>query len=124
MSAEGVGVGRAAVVNDEGAGGVRGIGPVVFGLGVVVVWGTWAAGAGKGGEWDWGLSQVTRGGPENAIVVDSGDVGPGCRLGLGPEKARSQEKRSGLRTEDAAGGCHSGLSFRRKSITMGCKTPQ
>jgi hypothetical protein len=29
-----------------------------------------------------------------------------------------------LRAEDAAGGCHGGLSFRRKSITMGCETPQ
>jgi hypothetical protein len=33
--------------------------------------------------------------------------------------AWSQEKRCGLRAEDAAGGCHGGLSFRRKSITMG-----
>jgi hypothetical protein len=29
-----------------------------------------------------------------------------------------------LRTEDATCGCHGGLSLRRKSITMGCKTPQ
>jgi hypothetical protein len=29
-----------------------------------------------------------------------------------------------LRAEDATGGCHGGLSFRRKSITMGGETPQ
>ena len=111
-------------MNDEGARGVGGIGPVVFSLGVIVVRGSWAAGAGKGGERGWGLSQVVGGGVEDAIVIDGGDVGPGGRFGLGQEKARSQEKRCGLGAEDAAVGCHGGLSFRRKSITMGGKTPQ
>ena len=86
--------------------------------------GTWAAGAEKSGEWGWGLSQVTRGGLENAIAVDGGDIGPGGRFGLRQEEAGSQEKRCGLGAEDAAGGCHGGLSFRRKSITMGCGTAQ
>jgi hypothetical protein len=37
-----------------------------------------------------------RGGFENAVVVDGGDVGAGGGFGLRQEKARSQEKRSGL----------------------------
>ncbi len=104
MSGEGVGVGGAGVVNDEGAGGVGGIGPVVFGFGVVVVRGAGTAGAGKGCERGWRLSQVTAGGLEDAVVVDGGDVGAGRRFGLGQEKARGQEKRGGLRAEDTAGG--------------------
>jgi hypothetical protein len=43
---------------------------------------------------------------------------------LGQKEAGSEEKRSGLRTEDAAGSCHGGLSFPRKSITMGGETPE
>jgi hypothetical protein len=63
-----------------------------------------------------------RGSLEDAVVVDGSDVGPGGRFVLRQEKTRSQEKRCGLRAEEAAGGCHSGLSFRPKSITMGCGT--
>jgi len=96
-------------VNDEGAGWVSGIGKIIFGFGVKIVWGTWAAGIGKGGERSGGLSQVTRGGLEDAVVVDRGDVGPGGGFVLVQEKAGSEEKRSGLRAEDAAAGCHGGL---------------
>lgn len=105
-------------MNYEGAGWVSGIGKVIFGFGVKVVRGTWAAGTGKSSEWGWGLSQVTRGGLEDAVVVDGGDVGAGGGFGLGQEEAGSEEKRGGLRAEDAAAGCHGGLGFRRKSTTM------
>jgi hypothetical protein len=96
-------------VNDEGAAWVGGIGPVIFSLGVIVVRGPWAAGAGKGSEWSGGLSQVTRGGLENAVVIDGGDVGAGSRFGLGQQEAGNEEKCGGLRAEDATGSCHGGL---------------
>ena len=96
MSCEGIGVGGSGVVDDVGAGRVGGVGPVVFGLGVIVVRGAGAAGAWKGGEWGGGLSQITCGCLYDAVVVDRGDVGPGGRFGLGPEKVRSQKKRGGL----------------------------
>ena len=86
--------------------------------------GTWAAGAGKGSEWRWRLTQITRRRLEDAVVIDNSDVGTGGRLGLGQEKARRQEKSGGLGAEDAASGCHRGLSLRRKSITMSDKMPQ
>jgi len=88
------------------------------------VGGTWAAGAGKGSERGGRLSQITRRGLEDAVVIDNSDVGTGGRLGLRQEKARRQEKSGGLGTEDATSGCHVGLSVRRKSITMGDKMPQ
>jgi hypothetical protein len=114
MSRESVGVGGAVVMNDIGTGGIGGVGPVFFSLGVIVVRGTWAAGAGKGSEWGWRLSQISRGSFEDAVVIDNSDVGTGGRFGLGQEKARRQEKSGGLGAEDAASGCHGRLSFRRK----------
>jgi hypothetical protein len=106
-------------VNDEGAGGVGGVGPIIFSFGVVVMRGAGTARTGEGGERGWGLSQVTRCGLEDAIVVDGCDVRAGGRFGLGQEKAWRQKKCCGLRAERAAGGCHGGLGFRRKSITTG-----
>ena len=96
-------------MNDEGAGGVRGVGPVVFGFGVIVVRGPGTAGAGVGGEGVGRLLEVGVGLRENAIVVDGGDVGPGGRFGLGQEKAGSEKKCGGLGTEDAACGSHGGV---------------
>ena len=96
MSREGVGIGGAAAVNDEGAGGVGGVGPVVFGFGVIVVRGPGTAGASVGGDEIGRLLEIGVGLREDAIVVDGSDVGPGGRFGLGQEKTRSQEKRSGL----------------------------
>jgi len=88
------------------------------------VGGTWAAKAGKGSEWGWGLSQVTCSSLEDAVMIDNSDVGTGGRFGLRQEKARRQENSGGLGAEDAASSCHVELSFRRKSITMGDKMPQ
>lgn len=90
MSGEGVGVGGGAAMNDVGAGGVRGIRPVVFGFGVVVVRRPGTTGAGKSGERGWGLSQIARCGLEDSVVVDGSDIGAGRGFGLGQEKARSQ----------------------------------
>jgi len=86
--------------------------------------GAWAAFRGERGEWNRGLGEIASGSLEDAVVIDGGDVRAGSGLGLRQEEAGNEEERSGLRAEDAAGGCHGGLSFRRKSITMGCGTPR
>jgi hypothetical protein len=79
----------------------------------------WAAGAGQRGEWSWGLCEQMRGRLEDSVVVDGGDVRARSGFGLGLEKTWSEEERSGLRTEDAAGGCH-GFAGRVSRRTEGC----
>jgi len=105
MSDEGVGVGCAGML-DEGASRVGWIGPVVFDLGVEVVWRAWAARAGKSGEWSRGLSEEMCSRFEDTVMIDGGDVGARGGFFLRQEKARSEENCGGLRTKDAAGGCH------------------
>lgn len=114
MRRERIWIGLRVCVCDVGAGGVRGIGPVVFGLGVEVVRRAWTARAGKTGERGRGLREILRGAFEDAVVIDGCDVGVRGGLGLRLQKRRREEERSGLRAEGAAGSCHR----ERKSITM------
>ena len=82
VSRKGVGIGGAAGVNDVRAGRVRRVGPVVVGLGVIVVRATGAPRAGKCNEWSWRLRYVVLGGLEDTVMVDGGNVGAsrGCSL--------------------------------------------
>ena len=79
---KGVRVGWTAGANDEGASRVGGVGPVVFGLGIEIVWGARRAGARKSGKWGRRLSKVMHCGLKYAVMVDGGDVGSGGWFGL------------------------------------------
>jgi len=118
MSDEGVGVGCAGAL-DERASRVGWIGPIVFDLGVEVVRRAWAARAGKSCEWSRGLSEEMCGRFEDTIMIDGGDVGARAGFDLRQEEARGEENGGGLRTEDAAGGCH-GFAGRVSRRTERC----
>jgi hypothetical protein len=89
---EGIGVG-AAVVQDVRTGWVGGVGEVIFGFGVEVVWGAGAARARQGGEWNWRLVEVAVGEAEDPVVVDGGDVESGGGLDLGSAAVCAQKVR-------------------------------
>src|SRR4051794_6737545 len=75
MSSESVGVRGAAAVDNIGASGVGGVGPVVAGFGVVVVWSAGTARAGQRCEGIELLLEVGVSLSEDAVVINGSNVG-------------------------------------------------
>src|ERR1700733_878046 len=82
---EGVGICCVVCVLDVGAGRVGGVGEVILGFGVKIMWGAWAARTGKCGEWGRRLREGMRRSLEDAVVVDGCDIRVGGGLVLGQE---------------------------------------